>query len=145
MSLPASSGCSLVAGSGRTLVGAGVAVAGVEEGPMEAGDTLAEALADAPADALANVVAEDDDACAVRGAYFSCPVRAELALSSFPVSRAGVLACFSGWFSLFTLSVLRWSVSTLPTREIPEGAWETVGSCIIETDGRSSPLILDAR
>src|SRR5688572_32043599 len=129
--------CSLAAGSGRTLDGAGVAVAGAETDPVEAGNALADALDDA----LANAVAEDDGTCSVRDAYFPCPLCSALTLSSL----AGELACFSGWFSLLTSSVLRSSSCTLPTRAIPEGSWETVGSCISETDGRSSPLMLDAR
>ena len=153
MSLPASSDCSLDAGSGRTLVGAGATVAGAEadsvEGPVEAGDTLADASADALAgalaDALADAVAEEDDTCAVKGAYFACPLRAAPALSSLPASIAGGSVCLSGWFSLFTFSVLRSSDSTLRTTAISEGAWETVGSCTTETAGRTSALMVDVR
>src|SRR5215211_7597260 len=123
MSLPASPGCSLAAGSGRTLVCGSVAVAGAETDPVEAGDALA--------DALANAVAEDEDICAVRDGYFSCPLCSPLTLSSL----ARVSAGFSGWVSLFTSSVLRSSPSTLPARAISEGSWETVGSCTSETDG----------
>src|SRR5215211_7933917 len=128
-------GCSLATGSGRTLVGGGVAVAGAEANPAEADDALADALDEALDDALANAVA--DGTCAVRGAYFSCSLCSALTLSSI----AGDSASFSGWPS----SVLRSSSVTLPRRAIPEGSWETVGSCTTETGGRSSPLMLDAK
>src|SRR5687768_5776062 len=128
---------SLAARSGRTLVGAGEAVAGAETDPVEADDALAEALDDALDDALATAVAEDDVICAVRGAYFSCPLCSALTMSS--------IAGDSGWTSLFGSSVLRSPSSTLPTRPTPEGSWETVGSCTTEIDGRSSPLMLEVR
>src|ERR671916_2127835 len=131
--MPPLPGFSLAAGSGRTLVGAGEAVAGAETDPVEADDALAEALDDA----LATAVAEDDVICAVRGAYFSCPLCSALTMSS--------IAGDSGWTSLFGSSEIRTSSSTLPTRAIPEGSWETVGSCTTEIDGLpASPLMLDA-
>src|SRR5829696_9582530 len=117
MPLPASSSCSLAAGFGRTVVGAGVTVVGVAadsvEGTVEAGDTLAGALADASADALAEAladalaeaVAEDDAACAIRDALFSFPLRAALALLSLPASLAGISICLSGWYSASPPSV----------------------------------------
>src|SRR3712207_2346849 len=124
--MPPPPGSSLAACPGLTLAGTDVAVA----------DPVL-----AAADALANGVAEDDDTRAVRGAYFSSPLCSALTLWSLP----GVSAGFSGWFSLVASSVLRPSFSALPTRTIPDGARETVGSCTTETDGRSSPLRADAR
>ena len=113
VSLPASSRCSLAAGSGRTLVGTGVTVTGVEaalvEGALEAGGTLAgalaEAFADALAEALADALAEDDGTCAVRDAFFSCPLRITLALLSLPASLIVTPACLSGWYPTFPPSV----------------------------------------
>jgi hypothetical protein len=134
----------LADGSGRTLIG-GVAVAGTEADPEEAEDGLADALAEVLADALVIAVADDDAACTVWDTYSSLLLRSALVLSSVPVTIVGDSAGFSGWFSLFGSSVLRSSSSTLRTRVIPVGAWEIVGTCTTETDGRTSPLMLDAR
>src|SRR5215217_1291361 len=133
MSLPP--GCSLAAESGRTLIG-GVAVTDGEADPVEAGDALA--------DALAITVAEDDTRVVPDG-YSSSPLRSALVLSSLLVSTVGDSPSFLSWFSLFKSSLLRSSSSTLPTRANPEGSWETDGFCTTETDGGSSPLMLEAR
>src|SRR5215218_8691176 len=135
--MPSLPGCSLATGSGRTVVGAGVAVAGAETDAVEADDALADALDEALDDALANSVAEDDGTCAVRGAYFSWALCSALTLSSI----AGDSACFSGWPS----SVIRSSSVTSSRRAIPEGSWLTIGTGTTETDGRPSPLMLDAK
>src|SRR5215217_3089016 len=124
-------GSSLAACSGLTLAGAGVAVAGADA------EEAAGAPAGVLAGALANAVAEDEDACAVWGASLTCPLRSALTLSS----SAGVLA----WFSLFPSPVLRSSFSTLPMRVTLEGSCEISGLRTCETDGGSSPLMLDAR
>src|SRR5918994_103567 len=116
-----------------TRAGVGVLVAGAEADPVEAGDALA--------DALATAAAEGDDTCSVPDGDSFSPLRSALILSLLPVTIVGD----SGWFSLFGSSALRSSSSTLPTRAIPEGSWETVGSCTTETDAGSSPLMPDAR
>src|SRR5215211_3560877 len=150
---PPPSGTSLATGSGRTVAGAGVVVSGAGVGSVEAGGAFDEAFAGAPAealagalaDALANAVGEDDVACAVCGASFSCPLPPALTLPSSLASLTGSPVCSSGWFTRTKSSALLSSSSTLPVRVIPEGLWEIFGSRTCETDDWSSIPKFDAR